>query len=352
MTATIKDVARYANTSIATVSKVLNGKEMRVSEQKRQEILEAAKVLQYVTNAVGAQLKTGCTDMVAVIVGDLIYPFYAKMLKGIMECLRYYGKSVIVCDTDNSLELELEHLLKLRSGYVDGAIIMHSPSIRNSKNLENIENLLQTISLPIVFLNEMRFTGYSAVSVNAYDCGYIATEHMLKSGHRCIGYALEMKDSDGLCQKAEGYRAALKKYGRSFTEDLVADGCSRYSGGYDAYARLKDSGMTAVVCGNDQLALGLMAAAQRDGRRIPQDLSVIGMDNIYAGRISTPSLSTIDQSVEDTSEAVVDILLDEITFSKEKKPYMPKQVLLKPQLIIRRSTGTCTLVNEGRESDE
>ena len=281
MHAPLKDIADEVGTSITTVSKVLNGKEIRVSEDKRQEILAVAERLKYLPNISGVNLRKGCTDLIAVIVGDLLCPYYAKLLKEMSDLISSRGKSVIVCDIDNNEEMERKHYQRLKSGYVDGAIIVPSPINRSEDNVKQVTKILSGIDMPILMVSgdggEV-YPDFTTVGTDSEKCGYIATKHLIELGHRRIAYVSEPRETGRTNPRLWGYIAALQEADIPYQPEWVALGRTRYNGGRTAYQELVGHGVTAAVCSSDMLAIGFAGAAMADGCLVPQNCSVIGMD--------------------------------------------------------------------------
>lgn len=341
MAATLKDIANNVGTSVTTVSKVLGNREIRVSEAKRREILEMAEKMNYLPNASGVNLKKGSTDAIAVIVGDLLYPYYAKLLKQIAYCLNEHGKSIIVCDADNDFRTELQHYQRMKTGYVDGAIIVPSPLTVTQENVKTALKVLGGIDLPITFVCHglPPFERYSTVGTPPYESGYLAAKHLLELGHRRIAYVSESLEHDTLNPKLQGFRAALRDHDAAFCGELAIYGHARYSGGSRAYQELAASDMTAAVCSDDLLAIGFLSAAVADGRRVPQDLSVVGMDNIMATLHSTPKITTVSQDTEKIARNAVNLLLGEIDARRQCLHADVTHIAVEPTLMVRQSTG-------------
>lgn len=327
MPATLKDIADAVGTSITTVSKVLNGKEIRVSDGKRQEILEAAQRLKYLPNISGINLRKGCTDMVAVIVGDLLYPYYAKLLKELSCQISARGKSVIVCDIDNDEETELKHYQRLKSGYVDGAVIVPPPINRTEENIRRGSAILNEIDIPIVTIFGDRgdvYPDYITVGTNSRRCGYLATKYLIDLGHRRIAYVSETRGrEDWLNPRLEGYIQALREAGIPYRPELTGMGYTRYAGGRAAYREMARQNMTAVVCSSDMLAIGFSNEAMADGCVIPRDCSVIGMDNIMATEYNVPQITTIGQNVGELARLAAQELFDDLDARKRGKSSRP-----------------------------
>ena len=331
MATTLKDIADYVGTSVTTVSKILGDKPIRVSEKTRAQVQQAAELLNYIPNAAGVNLKKGRTDTIAVIVGDLLYPYYAKLLKEISHQLRSQGKSVVVCDIDNNFETEKEHYLRLRTGYVDGAIVIPSPTTMTAQNLQNANGILSSLHLPLVIIaggGDYLYPGFSTVGTDPFQSARQATEYLLSLGHRKIAYVSEMPEDSPANRKLAGYRDALAQHGLSDGE-LVFRGYARYAGGRTAYRVAMDAGASAVLCSNDHLAVGCCSAAINEGRKIPAELSIVGMDNTMITKQYTPQITTVDQDVA----AIAGIALRLLSSAEER----PQHIDLEPELILRAS---------------
>ena len=342
MATTLKDIAEYVGTSVATVSKVLGNKEIRVSEDTRKRVLEAAEVLNYIPNVAGIKLKKGGTDTIAVIVGDLLYPYYAKLLKEIARILEARGISIVVCDIDNDHEIEKKHYMRLKTGYVDGAIVVPSPSTMSSENLDHINKILGSIHVPVAAVlggGAKLMPDIPTVGTDPYASARLAVEYLISLGHRKIGYVSEMGDLGEVNLKYTGYKDALKDSGIEPYDAYVTSGYARYMGGRTAYEVLKDSGITAVLCSSDMLAIGYCSAAAGDGRRIPDDISVIGMDNTMMTRLNTPQITTINQDVEILASAAVDMLMTEIAERRKDGTGRAAHMDIDPEIIRR---GRCS----------
>jgi len=343
MKATIKDIAKRADTSIATVSNVLSNKDMRVSASTRKRVLSVAKELNYSPNVKGVNLKKGCTNLIAVIVGDLLYPFYAKLLKQIGDQLRPYGKSIVVCDIDNNYQLEKEHYQRLATGYVDGAIIIPSPITQTTKNVTAVKKQLSAIGIPVVIVApgaKCVYPELSTVETDAFQSAYIATEYLLSLGHTEIGFVSEMKELSVYNARYSGYVAALKEKEIEVNPRLIAAGYTRYTGGHASFDYLRGNQhatMSAVLCSSDMLAIGFNAQARMRGYDVPTDISIIGMDNILATEHNDPKITTVNQDVNKLASLAIEMLLKEInSFDVGCFPEV-SHLVLSPSMVYRES---------------
>lgn len=333
MAITMRDIANCVGISVTTVSKVLGNKDIRVAPETRAKIQETAKVLGYVSNAAGVNLRSGQTNTIAVIVGDLLYPYYSKLLKEISHLLRLRGKSVVVCDIDNNVELLNEHLQRLKTGYVDGAILIPSPSTVSQDSLKFINLFFSAIHVPTVVIfggGETFFPDIHTVGTDPFQCGFVAVEYLVALGHRSIGFVSEMSEDDFTNKKLQGYRAALEKNGIAYNRELVRLGFARYLGGHAAFQSYKRVRPTAIICSNDQVAIGCCKAATSAGVQVPRELSIIGMDNTMATEHSTPEITTVNQDVDTIAQTALEMLFSNRT-------HEIRHITLQPEIVIRDS---------------
>ena len=338
--ATIRDVALLANTSIASVSKVLNNKEIRITEEKRQEILSAAKTLNYVPSRIGAQLKYGKTDMIAILIPELLNQFYAKLTKNCIRILNSMGKNVTVFDFDNQLQWESQYFSRLYDKSFDGVLMVPSGMLRDDENNERMLSILSKVPSPVVFINkELPSPNFSTVSTEPYISGQLAGQHLLDLGHKRIAYISETPNSVTYSLKLRGMADTIRQAGLVFDPELVFCERTQYQVSEDVVRRIVSSGATAVFAENDQLAIGLMGAANMAGIRVPEDLSIVGMDDIYIGRIFPTPLTTVRQSVVDLCTNAIDALMEQIVADCNGTPREIKNIQLIPELKIRKSTA-------------
>lgn len=337
MPATIKDVAIMANTSIATVSKVLNNKPIRVSDAKRKEILVAIEELNYIPNSVASGLKRGAKNTIAIAMPDLSDPFNSKIAKCIITILEEVNKKAIVYDYDENIDRQKKFILGLRDKSVDGLIIMSSSLTKQKERDVAAENIMKGINLPIVYLNDERQEiTMSSISTDGFLCGYEAVKYLQSLGHKKIGFTAKSAADPDLNTIYKGYMTAVAEAGE---EQFIAQNYHRYYGGEDAARQLLAQGTTAILAESDQLAIGIISYAFKNKIPIPRKLSVIGVDDIIAGRVFPVPLTTMRQDALDLARNAVKLLLDEVEANSNGKVYDHKRMTIKPKLIIRSSTG-------------
>ncbi len=331
MTPTLHDVARLAGVSIKTVSNVING-HPHVRPATRASVERAIAELGYTPNLTARNLRSGRTGAIALALPSLSLSYFAELAGMIIARAEERGVVVLVEQTGGDRDRERELLRSPRLGLTDGLIL--SPLGLEASDLAGV-----TTAYPIVLLGEQVFDApIDHVTMRNVDAARVATEHLIATGRRRIAVlgarATDVDAAPGL--RLRGHRDALAAAGIDFDEELVV--APRFwdrAGGADAVRSLLTSGreFDAVFGLNDTLALGAIRALQEAGRRIPEDVAVVGFDDLDDARYSIPSLTTIDPGRRWIAGAAVDTLLDRV--AKTTDP--PRLLLADLHLIVRES---------------
>lgn len=338
-TVSIKDVAAYAGVSISTVSNVLNGTKS-VSKELRGRVLEAAESLHYHANTLAKGLKSGKTDTLCVIVPSIVSVFFPKVLRGMQTAAANNGYSLTIYETGDDFQKERETIHLLRRQYVDGVLL--STCCDPAESAAYIEELRQLHiggkRVPVVFYEEAPCDGVDAVVVDNKKASYKATTHLLEIGRRRIAYIAGPMHRFMMGKKRyEGYLAALSGAGLEPEEILLREGDYSPISGYEQTRALllNGGGMDAVMCGNDQMAIGAIRALREAGLRVPEDVAVMGFDNNFPGTLITPSLSTMSVPKQRLGQEAVELLLWRIQQGEQAPPRM---IEIDANLVIRQST--------------
>jgi len=295
--ANIYEVAELAGVSLATVSRVINPG-AKVSDKTRQKVLAAMKELGFRPNSIAQSLATRSSNSVGVLVSVLSGPFYGAMLSAIEETLRAAGKFVLVAAGHSEAELEREGIRFLVSRNCD-ALIVHVESLPDKFLIEHNAN-----STPVVVVNrKVRGLADRCFSLDNELGGYLAAQSLLKLKHRKIAYISGPLDWVDAKQRLQGHKRALAAAGVSFDDRLMVEGDYHEAGGSDALNQLFDRGVafSAVICANDDMAAGAMAAAHDRGMKLPEELSIVGFDDAPIARYIYPKLSTVHYPIADMS---------------------------------------------------
>jgi LacI family transcriptional regulator len=289
MGVTIVDIAKKAGVSVATVSRVLNGKP-DVSELTAEAVRKTIEELNYSPNAAARGLVYRKSQLFAMMVPDIRSPIFPELARGIMDCAKTHGYSVMLFDTDHD-EMVRDTIQLLQSKQVDGAILSF-----DSANREELK-LFKNAGLPIVqvYRKSPVVTG-PTISIDNVQSGYDATRYLILQGHTVIGHITTGSETQSGDERLLGYRKALDEAGIEFRTELVQVGEHSYASGIDCMDRLFDyePGITAVFCTHDLMAVGAYKSVNEHGLSVPDDVSIVGHDNIDLSRMMIPSLTTID----------------------------------------------------------
>lgn len=334
---TLKDVARAAKVSYATVSYILNNNKhaARISDKTRDAILQAADRLQYRPDPMGRALQRGYTNQVTLLIAtwDLaISHATTAMAISRVAAAREMDVSVQVSDTNEDAASFLERRMLHKSGGL--LVLWDSPEVKNSRLKQ-----LAAEGLPVVDLLPDSPPGISTVTADREDAGVQAVRHLLKLGHRNIGLlgdtVTRVKTS---LRKMAGYRRALKEAGIPFRQKMVENVTGLgFQGGYEAFRRLKNRcpDVTALFCLNDPTALGAITAATDMALRCPEDISMVGFGDAPESKYWRPSLTTFSLSSDVIAEKAIDLLIE----LRKTGHQSPRTILIPEQFIIRNSTG-------------
>ncbi|MEV0620456.1 LacI family DNA-binding transcriptional regulator [Nonomuraea sp. NPDC050404] len=331
---TLRDVAKRANVSIRTVSNVVNGY-APVSDELRARVQVALDELDYRPNLIARNLKQGRTGMIALVVPELDVPYFAELAREVITAARAHGYVVMVDQTDGDGDRERELLGRdSRATMFDGLVL--SPLSVTADELRERAN-----RIPIVLLGEHIYHGnFSHVAIDNVAAAREATTHLLDLGRRRVAAIGDQPYATGETAqlRTSGYRQAHARAGLEVHEELIMTTSHFHRRlGAEAMERLLalPDPPDAVFCYNDLLALGAIRALTRAGRRIPEDVAVVGMDDIEEGQYSTVSLTTIAPDKAEIARRAVDTLLKSIDGTTGAST----EIVAPHRLIVRESTA-------------
>jgi DNA-binding LacI/PurR family transcriptional regulator len=330
---TMKDVARLANVSIQTVSAIVNRKP-GITTATRGRVLAAIEQLGYRPySGTRSSLRSRQTHSIALIVSDIANPFYATMASAIGEFAHNAGYEVFLHNTHDEVDRETKYLQSIAQRWVDGAIIVSTRS-----EVLGLDNL-SAAHIPVVALNHIPF-GYKGPSVTLDNnrAGRLAAEHLVSLGHHRISYIGGPSRLKISHEREQGFIGVLNERGLrpSFCSSSSGDwGCES---GYRGMLQVLDCGQdhpNAVFAANDRIAIGAMYAVNSRGLGIPNDISIVGMDDIEIAAFTSPPLTTIAQPTIQMALSAVEVLIR--ILSGDKIPQ--NKIIVQPMLIIRGSTS-------------
>lgn len=316
MKVTITDIARIAGVSVATVSRVVNNKSKGVSEGTRKRIWQIVDEYNYQPSAVARGLVTGTSKIIGLIIPDITNPFYPKLAKGVEDYASEKGYHMILCDGGNDPVKELDYLKFLEEHYVTGIIYNNFKEV-SQETLGRLKNS----SVPTVFVDSKVDIPQSR---NLYidNRGAMASvvHYLYAQGHRSIAFIGGPEESYSSNERFKGYKDALKDLQIPFDEKLVVSGEYTTAGGSRAVQIIlsRNIGFTAAAVCNDIMAVGVYDACESMGLRIPEDISVVGFDDIDIARLIRPKLTTVKQPTYEMGYKSANMLIDIIEGRQNK----------------------------------
>jgi LacI family transcriptional regulator len=328
---TIYEVATLAGVSLATVSRVLNNNP-NVRPSTREKVLTAIKELGYQPNLLASALMTKQTRTIGLLVPDISNPYFAELCRSVEDACAARGFSTVICNTDERLDREERQITLLRQKGVDGMIFASA--------LEGDENILRLIKseYPVVLLSRgLDGQPVDQVTVDDLEGGLVATRYLLGLGHRRIAlFSGPLRSTPGLYRK-KGFEAALELAGMTVDTSLMESGQFTITSGMEMMERLlakADPLPSAIVAGNDLIAIGAMKVLRRHGIAVPEAISIVGYDHTLLAEIVDPPLTSVAQPMQLMGSKAVELLEERIVSSRRE----PVKVVLPPQLVVGSST--------------
>ncbi|MBR0558083.1 LacI family DNA-binding transcriptional regulator [Ciceribacter sp. L1K23] len=327
-TATIEDVARLAEVSIATVSRAIHTPE-KVAKSTRQRVNQAIAITGYTTNAMARSLRMGRSNMILVLAPDIGDPNFSSILIGLENEARAHGYGVLIGHTQNDPERGLEYLKFLNSGQAAGLLLFtgHEPF--------GAREMGQRLPPTVAVFEPVFGSALPYVGVDDTAGARKAAEYLLASGHRSIAFIGDSKTRLGHVRRRKGYDIALEAARIPVGQRMVIDGEGTIESGRLAVEQLfmRDTLPTAFMCVNDATAIGVMNGLAARGYDLPRDFSVIGFDDVPQATYMTPALTTIRQPRSAIGRQAMALLLETLT-----EPLVsPKEILIMPDLVVRGS---------------
>ncbi|MCW3489993.1 LacI family DNA-binding transcriptional regulator [Dethiobacter alkaliphilus] len=332
---TIKDIAKKAQVSYATVSRALNNRP-EVNEATREMVQQVARELGYRPNSVARSLVTKQTKSIGLVVPDITNPFFAELAQSVEEVASAAGYNVFLCNTNWDEDKELSYLNLLESRQTDGIILAQTDDHGN-----NIKKFLER-NLPLVLTHSLfDKVDCNQVVVDDIRGGFLAANHLLWLGHHRIAYVGGNETTKATVDRLEGYKRALAEQDIAFDENLISYGSFKWQSGRERTKQLlrqnSHNPPTAVFAGNDIIALGVMQAAEEMGLKVPEQLAVVGFDDVEFASYPKIQLTTVSQPRNNMGEMAVKMLISQIKGNGVAREN--KKMTVQPSLVIRRSCG-------------
>lgn len=333
LTTSIRDVAGHAGVSVGTVSNVLNRPET-VSEATRQRVRDAIAALGFVRNESARQLRAGSSRTIGLVVLDIANPFFTDVARGVEEVANAEGLAVILCNSDDRPAKEAAHLDVLAEHAVQGVLITPTPELSPALTA------LRERGVPVVLVDRRApAPDQCSVAVDDVLGARLAADHLLERGHRRIAFIGGDPGLPQVRERLEGVTLAVREaLGDDDTLTVLSPRTLTVAGGRDAGEQI--IGMpaarrpTAAVCANDLLALGLLQEMVRHGVRVPDDLAIVGFDDIDFAAAAAVPLSSVRKPRYELGRRAAEMLLDEA----RNPDHRHEQLLFEPQLVVRESS--------------
>lgn len=326
----MKDVARMAGVSTSTVSHVINNDRF-VSEAIREKVEAAVKSLNYAPSALARSLKLNQTRTIGMLITASTNPFYSELVRGVERSCFERGYSLVLCNTEGDEQRMNRNLETLMQKRVDGLLLLCTETHQPSPEI-----MQRYPSVPTVMMDWAPFDGTSdLIQDNSLLGGDMATQHLIDKGHTRIACITGPLDKTPARLRQEGFLVAMARAGLPVPEGYQITGDFEFSGGYEAMQALlaQKERPQAVFIGNDAMAVGAYKALYQAGLRIPDDIAVVGYDDIELAQYMTPPLTTIHQPKDELGELAIDVLIHRIA-----QPALQQQRLqLTPVLMERGS---------------
>jgi LacI family transcriptional regulator, repressor for deo operon, udp, cdd, tsx, nupC, and nupG len=328
----IKDVAKMAGVSTATVSRTLSEPDS-VSKKTRSKVLEAVKKSGYVANALGRSLRTQRSDTVVVLVPDISNPFFSNIIQGIESEAKSKGYRIVLGDTQMDRERERSYADMVKQRQADGIILLGA-SI--PFDVDPQTKTADPSWPPMVMGCEYLDIDLPTVRIDNVSAAFDATAHLIDLGHKKIAYINGPKDSPLSIDRLRGFHQALEQAGIESRADWIAQGSYSLQSGVDAMqGLLSGDAPSAVFCANDEMAIGALKAAKQMALRVPDDISIVGFDDIRFADYCDPPLTTIHQPRADIGRSVMKVMCQLLSGEVLDQ----QDVVLPHALVIRQSTS-------------
>lgn len=334
MNVKIKDVAKEANVSVATVSRVLNNIPV-VNEETKQRVLDAIKRTGYKPNAIARSLKMQRTNTFGIMIPDISSAYYTEVVRGVEDVCNIYDYNIILCNTDSDPIKEETYFNVFYEKQCDG-ILYIGKKIDNNLFDEKVLNSRVPVVLGALSDDQERLI---SITINNEEAAYDLTNYLINNGHSKIAFITDEDESSYVAQeRKKGYIKALNKKGIELNQDYELKGKYTIKGGYDLVNELLkiEDKPTAIIALNDEMALGAIRSIEDQGYKVPEDISVVGFNNFKISEWTKPSITTIAQPMYDIGAICARMLIKTINnFITEKK-----NIRIPYELIVRDSVRT------------
>ncbi|SFS58263.1 LacI family DNA-binding transcriptional regulator [Lutibacter maritimus] len=331
---TIYDIAKKLNISAATVSRALNNNP-KISEKTRKLVNDTANEMNYTQNRLALALKSGKSNNVGVLVPRIDRNFFSSVIRGIEECLYPEGYQVIICQTHDDENLEMQNIEALLNAQVDGILM----SINGTTEKNDAINKILQKKVPLIFFDRKKnIDGVSSVTINDFDGGYQATQHLIDQGCKKIAHLAGDLSVEIYKDRCNGYKQALLDNGIKFNENYLIETISKVEQGEDSTKKLLNlkNPPDSIFSSSDFVALGAIQEIKKHNLHIPNDISIVGFSNEPFTKFMELSITTVDQSPVEMGKIAASVFLEQVNNSSNIEIH--KKIVLPPKLLVRKSS--------------
>lgn len=336
---TLRDIANEAGVSVSAVSRVLNGGSGRISQEKRDLILEIARKRHYLPNQVARSLVMGRSRVLGLVVPSIISRTYTAIIDGLEELCQEAGYGLFITNSSDNPKMDVELVNLLVERGVDGIFLVPS---NEAAHLGELTARINSLPVPCVLVGRSieGFKGCDCVYCDNELGGYIATNHLIENGHKRIAFAADITHSNTACYRMNGYTRALHEVGLEEDPDLIYDAKFNMNDGYRVGLDMLKKDVHAVFAGSDYIALGIRKAYIEAGLSIPEDLSVVAFDHSESDFLLNPPMSAMIQDMKAISASALRLLINRLD---EAFVDDPKEIVLEPVLQVGATVAKVSL---------
>lgn len=332
--ATIHDIARKLNITASTVSRALND-HPRISDETKKMVIKAAEKLNYQANHIAAALRNGKSNTIGVIVPTADRSFFASVIRGIEEIANRSSYNVMICQTYDSYEKEVDTIEALLKARVDGIIISHGKETENFDHIRKVKDR----GIPVIMFDRSNDeVGVSQVVIDDYYGAYKSTEHLIEQGCNRIAHFTNIRKISIYKERLRGYKEALHVNGIPFDPSLVVESNLQLEDGRNSMLKLLSGKNVpdAIFSASALGAVGAMQVLKEKKIKIPDQVALVAFSNEVYTSFTEPPLTAVDQHSMRMGNAAAEVFLEEI--EKKDKMFIPNTTVLRPELIIRASS--------------
>ena len=339
MKVTIKDIARECGVSVATVSLALSGKSNRISQATRQKVIAVAEKYKYTPNNAAVSLVKQKSRMITMVSNDLTNPHISAIVMAVSRVLEKNNCGMISRFLESEPGGDRDLIYRMSSENMGAVIWAKSLEIMDEQQTQQLDREITGLGVPVMTMDQYRLSCPGIdVCFDYREGGYLAARHLLELGHRRIGCVAGTRSFQVTQDRLDGYRQALAEFSVEYDPELIYYGNYTMNSGYEAFPYLMGQKVTAIFSMNDEMAFGLYRAARNYGVKIPQDISVIGFDNVPFADVMEVPLTTIRVPVEKMGQMLGEKAVEFIDTGKTER----EKIVYRPQLMLRASTRKIT----------